>query len=102
MHWVSHDRKPAVFSPGITSEPAVVRTAPEGIVPRKEMSAPLVTVPWLPLPDFHSPMPIVLLVPSWMSRIPIAGPVTWKTPLGGPPARWGGATHSMLAPYEAK
>ena len=39
-----------------------------------------------PSPIFHSPKAAVLPVPSTMSRIEMAPPPNWNTPLGGPPA----------------
>ena len=66
------------------------------------MSEYCVTLPDWPLPIFHSPKAMVLLDPSVMLRRPIGGPATQNMPLGGPPARCGDATHSMLAPYDAK
>ena len=64
------------------------------------MSVGIVTVCASPEPVFHSPKAIVWLDPSWMSRSPNGRPVTWNSPLGGPPAT--PACHSMPDPYDAK
>ncbi len=82
----------------MTSEPALFRADPAGPLFVKAMSTGMVVTFLLPLPDLHSPKAMVLLLPSVTSRRPIAGPVTWNMPLGGPPARCGGATHSIPEP----